>query len=455
MKNTKKLFGSMIVLGVIELVLLCNVVCAIEYYVDRYNGDDANVGTSWDTAFKTINAAASVAKAGDIVFVNQGVYTEEIKLKSKGMSDKERLVFKAVGEVIIEGLSMGFNIDFQRNPTPPPYPYSAMYITIDGFIFRGLEGYYKGIVCTQYSVGNIFRNLRFENCATGIYMSGSAQNVVEKCVFIGCTKGIHFLHTTGGDIVKNSLFVKCGSGIYLERDFSPIKVVNSIFYSNTKGIGLGYYTPLYGNAKIDYCNFWGNTIDYEGTKIVLGENNIALDPQFLNAKSNLYYLKPTSPCLKAGTAENGEFQNIGPYGIGRLSSWNADSWSGWVDQNGSPVTESVLVELDTNGNIKLKDGVTSAAVRSPVIDTQKDTGKIKSINFVATEYPELESGSRQVIDYNVWTVTREIRWRGSSSIFSVTDILPEWQQAFKISEISVPANHRYLQIELTLRLNAK
>ncbi|MEW6042058.1 MAG: hypothetical protein AB1633_11105, partial [Elusimicrobiota bacterium] len=172
-------------------------------------------------------------------------------------------------------------------------------------------------------------------------------------------------------------------------------------------------------------------------------------------QKRIFHLKPTSALLKAGSVKNGEFQNIGAFGIGRYSSWIADGWTGWIDENGSFVTSSTLVVLDSTGNIKLKDGITSAAVRSPVIDTQKDTGRIKSISFSAEEFPELVTGSRQVIDYDGTTITREVRFRGQSAPFSATDISPAWQQAYKNNKIDGPSTYRYIQIEMTLRLNAK
>lgn len=75
----------------------------MEYHVAK-NGSDHGEGTKQDP-FLTINKAASVAVAGDIVTVHEGVYREWVKPKYKGLSDCRRIIYQvAEGEnVIIKG----------------------------------------------------------------------------------------------------------------------------------------------------------------------------------------------------------------------------------------------------------------------------------------------------------------------------------------------------------------
>jgi len=75
----------------------------MEYHVAKY-GSDENPGT-WDKPFLTINKAAQVAQAGDVVIVHEGIYREWVKPKNKGLSDKRRITYKAAdGErVVIKG----------------------------------------------------------------------------------------------------------------------------------------------------------------------------------------------------------------------------------------------------------------------------------------------------------------------------------------------------------------
>jgi hypothetical protein len=67
-------------------------------------GNDANPGT--ETApFLTINKAAQLAVAGDIVFVNEGVYRETVKPQNSGADEERRIVYMAKpgAKVVIKG----------------------------------------------------------------------------------------------------------------------------------------------------------------------------------------------------------------------------------------------------------------------------------------------------------------------------------------------------------------
>ena len=56
----------------------------ITYYVDNINGNDINLGTTQNSAFKTIQQANQKVAAGDIVYVKNGIYHEDVTIKSSG-----------------------------------------------------------------------------------------------------------------------------------------------------------------------------------------------------------------------------------------------------------------------------------------------------------------------------------------------------------------------------------
>jgi len=74
-------------------VLTCSGVFAKDYYVS-VKGNDANPGTK-DKPFRHISYAAKIAQAGDRVIVREGVYREKIVPARGGVSDEERIVYKA------------------------------------------------------------------------------------------------------------------------------------------------------------------------------------------------------------------------------------------------------------------------------------------------------------------------------------------------------------------------
>jgi parallel beta-helix repeat protein len=66
---------------------------ATTYYVAT-NGNDSNNGTSTSTPFATINKAASVAVAGDVVHVRGGIYTQTVSIHNDGTASA-RILFRS------------------------------------------------------------------------------------------------------------------------------------------------------------------------------------------------------------------------------------------------------------------------------------------------------------------------------------------------------------------------
>jgi len=114
------------------------------------------------------------------------------------------------------------------------------------------------------------------------------------------------------------------------------------------------------------------------------------------------------------------------------------------------------VELNPENEIILKDGVTSAALYSPVFDTGSAYSVIRSVDFKAYQDLTLPVNQRQVIDYDVSTPAREIRLRVSSTV-NFTQY--PFQTATDVDILTVDKGRklaeraRYCQIELVLRNN--
>lgn len=76
MATTKKkmLLGAILMAA----ASMASVTLAGEYFVDCGRSDDLGPGTSWDTAFKTLQAAADAASDGDTIRVAAGTYSEGV-----------------------------------------------------------------------------------------------------------------------------------------------------------------------------------------------------------------------------------------------------------------------------------------------------------------------------------------------------------------------------------------
>jgi len=80
------------------VLMACNA-SATQFHVS-VDGSDSNAGSA-SSPFKSISAAASIAQAGDIITVHEGIYRERINPPRGGSSDTMRIVYQAAeGETV-------------------------------------------------------------------------------------------------------------------------------------------------------------------------------------------------------------------------------------------------------------------------------------------------------------------------------------------------------------------
>jgi parallel beta-helix repeat protein len=105
----------------------------IMYFVAP-TGDDSYLGTS-SAPFRTINRAAQVAVAGDVVTIRDGTYRESVLVRNSGTADK-RIVFQAEtrGGVVLTGGQYNFQPAAWMGGKVTK---GQFYVTIKGLIFRG------------------------------------------------------------------------------------------------------------------------------------------------------------------------------------------------------------------------------------------------------------------------------------------------------------------------------
>ncbi|NME70791.1 right-handed parallel beta-helix repeat-containing protein [Flammeovirga aprica] len=85
----------------------CGFVSAKEIHVAK-NGNDTNAGTS-SNPYLTIQKAANVAVAGDVVIIHQGTYRETVETKNNGTSSNPITYRAASGETVIVSATQEIN----------------------------------------------------------------------------------------------------------------------------------------------------------------------------------------------------------------------------------------------------------------------------------------------------------------------------------------------------------
>jgi hypothetical protein len=267
------------------------------------DGDDANDGSSWDMAKRTVQAGidAAAARGGD-VWVKAGTYGEQVTVPAFAY------VYGGFAgtETARTERNWGLNtttLDARRRGSVVTVAGGYRYSAVDGFAIRGGLGsgiscnyaspsiannritgnaayYYGGGICCQYGSPEIANNVIDGNGAVyggGIYCSGFSSRIV------------------GNTIAGNT--AAYGGGIYCYSAASAT-IANTIVAFNSSGILASSGAP----ALRYNCVFGNADYDYSGVTDPTGSSgNRKEDPQFAGLTYGNVHIQPGSPCRDHGS----------------------------------------------------------------------------------------------------------------------------------------------------------
>src|SRR5690606_23798484 len=130
-----------------------------EYFVSP-SGSDGNPGTS-SKPFRTINHAAQVAKAGDVVTIRSGTYYESVSVKNAGTKERP-IIFQAAsrGAVVLTGAKHHF---VPKNWTGGVKQSGQVYVTLRGLVFRNYAPT-EGVDARNKAAVGAIKGWRIEDC---------------------------------------------------------------------------------------------------------------------------------------------------------------------------------------------------------------------------------------------------------------------------------------------------
>ncbi|MDP2895872.1 MAG: choice-of-anchor Q domain-containing protein [bacterium] len=288
-------------------------------YVDRSVTSSGN-GTSWQTAFRTIQEGISAATDGHAVVVAEGTYPEQIHFHGKRirLRSTDPLDPVVVANTIIAAAKGGRVITFAGTEDET--------CVLSGFTIRNGKAPYGGGICggtpTIHARATIEHNVITGNSATGDSASGGGiafcdgriqGNVILANMAtgqnangggLGCCHGLIQNNVIGENFAEGE-----GGGLF---DCDSVIRGNTISMNSAlSGGGLAACDGMVKN-----CIIWGNLPLGADGELYLssvpsfscieewtggGKGNISKIPRFVAPENHDFRLKADSPCIDAGS----------------------------------------------------------------------------------------------------------------------------------------------------------
>ena len=316
----------------VMLLLVAFPVRAENVYVDPNNPE----------GFATITEAVEEASAGDVIFVAEGTYLENVSIAENvwliGAGPELTTIYALTGDAITIGADCDTTtviegVTIRSEKAEGIDMSSGGSATIRNCVITNCGNYcIYGKRCAALIRGN-----QIVGNSQGLYMENDAGSIITNNIIknnAGYNGGIYFYGDASATVFANNL-VKASElyGIYC-LDASPMIKNNVIVENGNAGIYLSSGEPLiasniivdneygisgYGSPAVIYNDVFSNTSENYSEGVSSDIGDISKDPKFVDTKDD-YHLQEGSPCIDAGITGaayldlDGSRNDMGMYG---------------------------------------------------------------------------------------------------------------------------------------------
>jgi len=252
------------------------------YYVDATAGNDGNAGDS-TRPFKTVQHAADIVNAGDVVIVRNGVYTGDgnaVLSIGRGGSAGNLVVFKSQNK-------WGAVLDGQNNYSATVVQIGTNYVRVEGFEAKGSNHYGIDPSTGTHDIEIVGNNIHDVGryCET----SGIGLSAID-AYSSNLTIDGNWVHDIGrfaagenGCQPGNDYWMNHDHGIYNGQGTNVI-IRNNVFYNITRGWGIQRY-----GSTVDQLYIVNNTFAFPNPNRD-GQIILAATTTNLYIQNNIFYL---------------------------------------------------------------------------------------------------------------------------------------------------------------------
>jgi predicted outer membrane repeat protein len=242
----------------------------------RPTGNDANNGSSWALAKRTVTGAINAAVAGDEIWVAQGVYAERITVKFgialyggfAGTETQRSQRDPALNLCTLDG---------NRGGTVVSVPAGALQTTVlDGFVvYNGQAVNGGGLFCYAASpliVSNTFSNNIATTSGGGAYFSFASPVIMQNLFMANQALGSNtnggglFINNSTSSVIENRFNINSasnGGGLHI-AGAAAVSMVNNIFSESSATNGGGLYLASGANVTLMGGSFMLNSAATNG-----------------------------------------------------------------------------------------------------------------------------------------------------------------------------------------------